>query len=387
GCRGPSCGGPGPGPGPRTTGHDTLRARTLSQQLGGLPLALHLAGSYLGSDLAALDLAGYLREAQRSIHLLDLAAVGGHRADDPRSRVTTTWELSLNKLAEQGVPSARPLLRLLSYYAPTQPFPVHVLDPELLAAHGLLDGDDPMAAQFAGLSGLARFGLISSAPAQRPGEPSVLVHPLVAEASRVRRGEADRPEAVQAAAAELLSAATDRLDLHRTADWPRWRTLTPHAHALMDRLTTGDAGVVAHACHALNRAVEALIEARSDEENEVLIRHALAHADALSADHDEVVTARKNLAMVLWQRGKHAEAEKLTRAVLAVEERLRGPEHPDTLVTRANVSWSLYEQGSYEEAERTIRELLATETRVLGADHHETLVARHNLALVLWRRG
>lgn len=364
--------------------NDQERARALSDRLGGLPLALHLAGSYLGSDLAGLDLAGYLEQAARSVRLLDLAAVGAHQAGDPRSRTATTWELSLATLAEHGVPQARPLLRLLSCYAPGQRFPVRLLDAHLLARHGLLAADDPETALFAGLTGLVRFGLLSSEPGADPGERAVVVHPLVADASRLRNSEDDGCDRVQAAAAALLCAEADRLDLVSSDDWPAWRALHPHARALLGRLDTADGEVVAGACHALNRSVDASLQMRLGADQEEQIRDLLDRAAALGLDHEEHIAARRNLATLLWRSGRHAEAERVSREVLASERRSLGDDHPRVLGSMANIAWSLVEQGRYEEAERAHREVLAAESRVLGPHHLETLIARHNLALTLF---
>ena len=76
--------------------------------------------------------------------------------------------------------------------------------------------------------------------------------------------------------------------------------------------------------------------------------------------------AAHNLAASLSSQGKHAEAEKMEREVLAVEKRVLGAGHPDTLTTAGNLASSLSGQGKYAEAEEMEREVLAVEKRVLG---------------------
>ena len=107
-------------------------ARDLARRLGGLPLALHLAGSYLSSEAAllrsfreyllALDDLGSRHRLLTSRPDLDAPA-------DERQILVRTWELSLDTLSRNGTPQARPLLRVLSCYAPARPIPLWLLTP------------------------------------------------------------------------------------------------------------------------------------------------------------------------------------------------------------------------------------------------------------------
>jgi NB-ARC domain len=87
-------------------------AQNLAAQLGGLPLALHQAGSYLASAFASavtIDL------YQQALNVRFSELMG--RGTEDRVRVTATWELSLDALAGQGVEQARTLLRVLACFA------------------------------------------------------------------------------------------------------------------------------------------------------------------------------------------------------------------------------------------------------------------------------
>ena len=83
-------------------------ARELSRRLGGLPLALHLAGAYLGSPFARWSsFAGY-RQALDSVELpAALTDIEEHGADI-HSTVQRTWDLSLDALAAEGHPAGPP---------------------------------------------------------------------------------------------------------------------------------------------------------------------------------------------------------------------------------------------------------------------------------------
>lgn len=136
-------------------------AQGLSTRLGGLPLTLHAAGQALAEPTAELrSFSAYQQAlASRSISLLpDLPA--SPDASDPeiaRRLVGYTWELSLDQLAAEGLPLARPLLRLAALLAEA-PFPRSLLTSELLAQ---VTGRDVRTAALDGaLAGLGRYGLL-----------------------------------------------------------------------------------------------------------------------------------------------------------------------------------------------------------------------------------
>ena len=97
-------------------------------------------------------------------------------------------------------------------------------------------------------------------------------------------------------------------------------------------------------------------------------------------DDRERLSAAGNLALSLKHQGKHDEAEKMQREVLAVMQRVLGAEHPNTLTAAGNLADSLMHQAKHDEAEKMECEVLAVRKRVLGAEHPDTLSATGNLA-------
>src|SRR5258708_14025315 len=92
---------------------DITLAKVITQELGGLPLALDQAGAYI--EETQCGLAGYQRLYQvRRTELL--RSRGGLIADHPES-VATTWSLSFEQV-EQRNPAAPDLLRLCAFLAP-----------------------------------------------------------------------------------------------------------------------------------------------------------------------------------------------------------------------------------------------------------------------------
>ena len=107
---------------------DHAAARSLSVQLGGLPLALHQAGSYLASPFATAATFALYQQAL-SVRFAELMG----RGTEDRERVIATWELSLDALAAHGIGQARTLLRVLSCFASGVPVPPLLLDTDMLA--------------------------------------------------------------------------------------------------------------------------------------------------------------------------------------------------------------------------------------------------------------
>ena len=176
---------------PEVTDPGGHEARDLSRRLGGLPLALHLAGAYLGSPFARWStFAGY-REALDGVELPAAIADIDERGADIHATVQRTWDLSLDALATEGRPQARPLLLVLSCFAPATPIPAWLLQlpplADLLGSQPGAPADNHGTERRRlrdGLQGLSRTGLIDISSGGSPaGVNAVTVHPVVADAS------------------------------------------------------------------------------------------------------------------------------------------------------------------------------------------------------------
>jgi tetratricopeptide (TPR) repeat protein len=376
---------------------DGQQARKLGRRLGGLPLALHLAGSYLASPFARWHTFAEYHRALDSVELPVALDDLHDSAADARTDIQRTWDLSLDALAVGRRPQARPLLLLLSCYAPATPIPVGMLRPHLLtsqlAAGRLFPGGtgDTEAERErrmrSALRGLVMTGLIDTTG--RGDAQAFTVHPVVADVNRarlrsaaiaVRRGISD-------AALRLLRAACGELDRERPAHWAAWRGLVPHVLALHEWLADllSDAAL-ADLLEVSSLAAEALVLSGAPGTAEKLARAAEAAGARLSADHPARMAARRALAFAVAEQGRNQDAERLYRDVLADQERVLGRDHPLTLTTRfelARVLGFVRPTG----AERPHRQVLADQERVLGHDGPVTLATRHWLGRLLVRFG
>ena len=388
---------------PDVTDRGGREARELSRRLRGLPLALRLAGAYLGSPFARCS---SFADHHRELDGFELPATPSETdgpAADLRSTVQRSVDLSLAALASQERPQARPLLLVLSCLAPAIPIPawlLHVAPLVSLAAGraGPSAADrcaDPDAERLRGvhegLQSLSCTGLIEVSDSGGPaGLNAVTVHPVVADASRSwlsTLAAIDRA-ATQRAVTELLEAAAARLEAARPGDWPAWRLLLPHASAAIERLSADlDGTVLARLLTVGAVGTEALLSCRRVAAAERLAQACVAAAAFLSRDDPAAMTARGYLARALMRRGRSGEAETLYRDLLADRCRVQGADHPDTLATRHDLAAAIGLQGRYGEAEQLYSALLHHDHRRLRPEYRHTLAARRNLARMIGRQG
>jgi hypothetical protein len=175
-------------------------ARLLAVRLGGLPLALKIAGSYL-AEAAAIPAAfadtGVIctyRQYRDAIQAGDLGTVfpapGGQLTpEQARGLIGRTWDLTLDLLDARPLPEARRVLRLLASFADA-PVPYELLlHPDTLAASAPLR-DLTGSRLWHALKALDDFGLIDlDTSGQGPAAiPVARLHPLVRDTSRPPAG-------------------------------------------------------------------------------------------------------------------------------------------------------------------------------------------------------
>jgi tetratricopeptide (TPR) repeat protein len=396
----------------------------LAKRLGGLPLALHLAGTYLSSPFTRWRTFAEYREALDSAGFPQALAEIDETSSDARDTVQRTWEISLEGLAADGRPQARPMLSLLSCYAPATPIPAALLELSNLdslfsqivgpSLHLGATRDDRRQVRDA-LSGLAMIGLIQIDGAVN-ASGSITIHPVVADVNRSQllAGAESVRSAIGRSAIDLLNSFTRPLHLINAHDWPSWQQVTPHLVALLEWLApyVDDLSVIS-LLQAANPASEALWRCGDLSAAESLARLCVTAAVRLGSDEPAALSARYELAttgafLARYAQGEHVddetdenagvsvdplssahwlvryqESEKLLREILAGRQRILGPDHPDTLTTRYRLAWVLGLQGRLTDSEQMYRELLEDRRREFGEDDYATTSTRHRIGWVL----
>jgi tetratricopeptide (TPR) repeat protein len=85
-------------------------------------------------------------------------------------------------------------------------------------------------------------------------------------------------------------------------------------------------------------------------------------------------------------QGRYAKAEPLFKRVLAIHEKVLGPENPEVATALNNLAVLYHDQDGYAEAERLHKRALAIREKALGPDHPDLASSFNNLALVYIKR-
>jgi serine/threonine-protein kinase len=105
-----------------------------------------------------------------------------------------------------------------------------------------------------------------------------------------------------------------------------------------------------------------------------------------SEAHYTLVTM-DNLAILLAEDGRPAEAEKLQQEALEIHLRVFGPENLSTINAMVNLAEFQRDLGRTDDAKKLLLQVLDTERRVLGPNQPETAVTKYDLATLLARDG
>ena len=119
------------------------------------------------------------------------------------------------------------------------------------------------------------------------------------------------------------------------------------------------------------------------DQEKALAQHERAIAlrrQELGPGHPETVGGMNDLAIILLQMGKSAEAQEILEEVVAVKRRTLGPEDKGTLHAMTNLSIALAMQGLLEDAAKLVEEYLEIQRRVEGPESIFTLRSTYNLA-------
>ncbi|MFE7772621.1 FxSxx-COOH system tetratricopeptide repeat protein, partial [Streptomyces sp. NPDC057445] len=379
------------------TGGTDQQAVALAARLGHLPLLLHQAGLYLANVGRIPSWPGQRRKPR---NFQEFRSVLDDRFGElldsrlpylPRQQVTATWELTLDLLADQGLPHARSLLRLLAHFADA-PIPyAEVLSPTALCSSELFELPPDRDLQQA-INSLADFGLLTThardPESDDPSNYTASMHPLVGEVTRSLDEVRPHRGVYLALAAQGLHDAARRRDPRVPSNWPFWQLAIPHLHRISELATGCHSHITAeHLTRTAVAGIQYATEVGLYALAETTAQHSASLATTLSSAHPAVLRLRHHRARLAYHRGDAAAAQTALAALLDVQQQTLGADHSDTLTTRNNLAESLWYQGHLDSAGTHWRAVLADRTRILGADHPDTLDTRHNLACLLAASG
>jgi tetratricopeptide (TPR) repeat protein len=402
-------------------------AETLSEMLGGLPLAHEQAAAYC--ERLEKPLVEYCKRFEAAP-----AKLLGDARDAPTEyhdqlTVTKTFALAIDEVAKL-YPAVEPLIIHAALLAP-EPLPL------FLFAEGLRQFGEPLATALAddgldeALAALRAFALIDRQSIVDERDPAIVtetirLHRLVRQVAADRCPDADRQKVRCALIAALAAVYPDEIADAKT--WPRARRLDALASALLDNPPPEAAEKAAHLLNGLaeyrRSALGAFAQARplyeralalsekrvgpdSAATSEILNNFALSLRDAgdlaaarplleraleinekvLGPEHGATAMTVNNLALLLRNQGDLAAARPLFERTLARVEKLFGVDHPATAASLGNLGLLLKDEGDLVAARKLLEQALAIDQKALGADHPHTANDLANLALLLKQSG
>jgi tetratricopeptide (TPR) repeat protein len=356
----------------------------IAEELGDLPLALHLAGSYLNTykDASFGTPAAYLDHLRQGpiLHHPSLEGEGSEYSPTSHAlNVALTFDLSFRRLdlAETIDGLALRLLQRASYFAWGVP-----VRRDLLLATLALPKDD-FAAQLQAekaLSCLVGLGLLETET-----EGALRIHRLlamfvrdVAAGSNTDTSTNANVEAQTDVEGMMLKVARQ---LNSTGYPAPLLALQPHLRAITDAAKGREDNRAAVLCSELGYHLRM---AGDYQAALPLYERALAIREkVLGPDHPNTAQSLNNLAALLQYQGDYQAALPYFKRALAIREKVLGPNHPDTAQSLNNLAGLLRDQGDYQAALPLYERALAIREKVLGPDHPNTATSLNDLAGLL----
>jgi len=348
----------------------------IAEELGDLPLALHLAGSYLrryrhdppGAPRAYLA-------ALRTPELLQHASLtGGDGSPTGHAQhVGRTFALSWRMLddADPVDALAKQALARLACLAAGEPAPRFLL----LAS---LDLEDDEAAQLKAADALRRLPDLGLGEEEPDG--ALMLHRLLA--TFVRDTAPDLADARAAVEQAVETEADALIAAGYPAPLRAWQVhLRAVAEAAVEAGSERAGGLLLSLGNHL-RMIAAFDDALAAN------RRALAIAEAQHGPDDPAVAiAVNNLGRVLQDKGDLDGARAAFEQALKIVEATYGPDHPNVATSVNNLGLVLRDLGDLDGARAAFERALKIDEATYGPDHPNVATSINNLGLVLQDQG
>ena len=344
---------------------DQQLALQLSEELGGLPLALDQAGAFIQETRRSLAEYADLYASEKANLLTQRGTLEDH------APVTVTFSLAFEKVGTRSA-AAADLLRVCAFLAPDS-----IPEEIFTAGAGVLGEDLGAAAKsklgFAQVTSEAiRFSLLDrDASSQTLG-----IHRLVQVVIQSGMQGAD-----QRSWAECAVRATEKaFPAVEFANWALCQRLLPHAQVCATLIEELQFRFV-NAAKLLNQTGVYLFERGRYSEVEQLLQQSLAiWENTLGSEHQGVAMSLNNLARLYGSRGDYTKAEMLYRRSLGILENALGKDHRDVAGILHNLAKLYGSQKRYADAEPLYRRSLAIRRKALGPDHPDVAMSLNSLA-------
>jgi tetratricopeptide (TPR) repeat protein len=354
---------------PRLT--DT-EADAIARELGDLPLALQLAGSYL-AQFERTTVTTYLAELTSAAVIHHPSLEGWHDEDVSLTahdrHVGRTFLVSYQHLDPETLTDALAIRLLVraGCLAPGESIPV-----DLLLATADLDVESTQGQLV--FQRLFNLGLLTL-----EAEGTVQIHRLIHSFVYTI---VPATNALSMVEQELIN----RVYIINETGFPNTMyPLVPHLRWATRQMEYRTDMSIAALCMNLAFYLHATGEynpARPLYERALVIRETV-----LGPYHPDTARSLNNLAGLLEAMGNYSEARPLYERALAIREQELGPFHQDTASSLNNLAALLETMGNYSEARPLYERALAIREQELGPFHQDTASSLNNLASLLQSIG
>ena len=344
---------------------DFDQAKAISNELGGLPLALHQAAAYIVATPSTLK--EYLELYQS--YGPELRKMRGDCQWDYPESVATTWLISLQKVKATN-PAAADLLDFCALLAPDA-IPEEIFT---AAAEDLGEYLGPAAANqlkfLATVKEAGRYSLIE----RNPKAKTLYMHRLVQLVQKDGFGY----NKYRMIACNLIKTLSRITDFKYSINVYKRHLIVHLLHCICYIKEFGFD--FPEAMGLLYRTSKLLCECGQYVGKEPLAEWALElTARTLGADHPDTLACRNNLASVYLHAGRTAEAIALFEYLVGLIELKLAPD-VHKLTIHNNLAEAYKAAGRTAEAIALHESTLKLRETVLGPDHPDTLVSQTNLA-------
>src|SRR5579884_1176749 len=349
-------------------------AKTIVEEMGGLPLAIDQAAAFIEETRCSLEHYHNIYQRRRMERLQE-------RGNDPYKHhpIATTWSLNFEQI-EQSDSIATDLLHMLAFLAPDA-IPEDLLfeGASELGPHLRKIATDEQLLDTS-IRTLSRFSLVK----RNAEQGSFSIHRLVQDVLRTRMTKKMQRVWAERTVRAVSEAFPNHIDF---PTWSRCERYLPHALACA-RLIKDYTFAFSEAASLLHKISVYLHDKALFSQAEPLYQDALRiYQKALGPEHPSTATTMDALASLYQAQGRYEQAEPLYQDALRIYQKALGPEHPSTAATMHALA-SLYQaQGRYEQAEPLYQDALRISKKAEGPEHPSTATTMHALASLYQAQG
>lgn len=355
----------------------TLHA--IAADLGDLPLALHLAGSFLARYRYAVSLEDYLRQLRAAAPLQHPSLLGRDLSPTGHPQhVARSFALSYDKLdrADPTDVTALSLLARMACFAPGEPLP------RTLLVDAYNNGNCGEAGRHGGtvlqvedaIERLVNVGLLETG-----ADDTLRMHRLLVSFTHttmdtsLARADVERM---------MIAEANCRND---AGYLDRMLALQVHLRAVADAAKEREDADAADLCEVLGWQ---LVVLGSYQEPRAYLERSLAIREAVFGDcHAAVASSLNVLGLMIQFQGQFVQAEPYYKRAVAIWEQTLGPQHPQTITGYNNLGYVMVVEGKLAEAHPYLERALHLREHVLGVDHPDTARSLNNMGFLLLQQG